>query len=53
MARLLQQVETRYHLPCGLREDPQEPLPRPEKSGQYTKGNPLNVRLSFEKQKIW
>ena len=28
-----------------------EPLPCPKKGRQYTKGNPLNVRLSCEKKK--
>ena len=46
LARLFQRGETRSHRPWGLREDLQEPLPRPEKGRQYTKCNPLNVRLS-------
>ena len=39
------------HLPLGLQEFIQEPLPRPEKVQQDTKVNPLNKCLSCENKK--
>ena len=50
---LMQGRKTRSYRTWGLQENLEEPLPFPKKFWQDTKGNPLNVRLSREKRKIW